>query len=80
MCLELLHLAGPDPGGSGDWVVYPIPKQKALAGTVGTTRETVARVFRSLLGESIIERRSRSFHIRDRERLESLALLAKEDD
>ena len=80
VCLELLHLAGPDPGGSGDWVVYPIPTQKALAGTVGTTRETVARVFRSLLGDSIIERRSRSFHIRDRERLESLALLAKEDD
>lgn len=78
--LELLHLAGPDPGGTGDWVVYPIPTQKALAGTVGTTRETVARVLRSLLGESIIERRSRSFHIRDRERLESLALLAKEED
>ena len=80
VCLELLHLAGPDPGGTGDWVVYPIPTQKALAGTVGTTRETVARVLRSLLGDRIIERRSRSFHIRDRSRLETLALLAKDDD
>ena len=80
VCLELLHLAGPDPGGTADWVVYPIPTQKALAGTVGTTRETVARVLRSLLGDSIIERRSRSFHIRDRGRLETLALLAKDDE
>ena len=80
VCLELLHLAGPDPAGTTDWVVYPIPTQKALAGNVGTTRETVARVLRSLLGDSIIERRSRSFHIRDRGRLESLALLAKDAD
>lgn len=78
VCLELLHLAGPDPAGGRRWVIYPTPTQKALAGSVGTTRETVARVLRSLLAEGVIERKARSFYIRDRSVLESMALQARD--
>lgn len=78
VCLELLHLAAPDPGGMRRWVVYPMPTQKTLAGNVGTTRETVARVLRSLLTDGVIERKGRSYYIRDRGTLESMALQARD--
>ena len=76
VCLELLRLAEPDPLRSQSWVVYPVPTQANLASTLGTTRETVARVISRLNSDGIVSRKAKSLYIRDRNRLEALALQA----
>jgi CRP/FNR family transcriptional regulator, cyclic AMP receptor protein len=78
VCVELLRLAEPDPGGSGGWVIYPVPTQAAVAGNIGSTRETVARMFRWLSSHGIIERKSKVLHIRDRRGLEERAMSLEE--
>jgi CRP/FNR family cyclic AMP-dependent transcriptional regulator len=75
VCLELLRLAQPDPLRTESWVVYPVPTKASLASMIGTTRETVARVISRLSSDGIVSRKSKSLYIRDRTRLESLALL-----
>ncbi len=74
VCLQLLRLAEPDPIVTTSWVVYPLPTQATLAGDAGTTRETVARVLGRLQAQGIVQRKGRSLYIRDRNRLESLAV------
>lgn len=79
VCLHLLRLADPDPIVPNSWVVYPLPTQATLAGDAGTTRETVARVLGRLSTQGIVQRKGRSLYIRDRERLESLAVREASD-
>lgn len=74
VCLHLLRLADPDPIVPQSWVVYPLPTQAVLAGDAGTTRETVARVLGRLSNQGIVQRKGRSLYIRDRDKLESLAV------
>lgn len=74
VCLELLRLSEPDPLRSQSWVVYPVPTQANLASSLGTTRETVARVISRLTSDGVVSRKSKSLYIRDRVRLEALAL------
>ena len=74
MCLEILRLAQPDPVMGHNWVVYPLPTQANIASRIGTTRETVARMISRLAAEGIVERKSKSLYIRDRDRLEALTL------
>lgn len=79
VCLQLLRLASPDPIVNGSWVVYPLPTQASLAGDAGTTRETVARVLGRLAAQGLVQRKGRSLYIRDRDRLESLAVREQGD-
>jgi CRP-like cAMP-binding protein len=74
--LELLRLSEPDPLRSQSWVVYPVPTQANLASSLGTTRETVARVISRLTSDGVVSRKAKSLYIRDRNRLEALALQA----
>ena len=74
VCLEILRLAQPDPVMGHNWVVYPLPTQANIASRIGTTRETVARMISRLAAEGIVERKSKSLYIRDRDRLEALTL------
>ena len=74
VCLELLRLAEPDPVVGRNWVVYPLPTQANIASRIGTTRETVARMISRLSADGIVERKSKSLYIRDRDRLEALTL------
>ncbi len=74
--LELLRLVEPAPLRSQSWVVYPVPTQANLASTLGTTRETVARVISRLTSDGVVSRKAKSLYIRDRNRLEALALQA----
>ena len=74
VCLEILRLAEPDPVAGRSWVVYPLPTQANIASRIGTTRETVARMISRLAAEGIVERKSKSLYIRDRDRLEALTL------
>ena len=79
VCLQLLRLASPDPISTGSWVVYPLPTQASLAGDAGTTRETVARVLGRLAAQGLVQRKGRSLYIRDRNRLESMAVREQGD-
>ena len=74
VCLELLRMAEPDPVAGRSWVVYPLPTQANIASRIGTTRETVARMISRLSADGIVERKSKSLYIRDRDRLEALTL------
>ena len=71
--LEIVRLATPDPVNTSHWWVKQLPTQNAIAAQVGTTRETVARVFGNLTQSGLIERKGRMLLIRDKGRLEILA-------
>ena len=68
----LLHLAAPDPSGSGQWTINPAPSHKEVAGWAGTTEEVVATALGSLMRSGLIRRRSLELQIFDRQRLEDL--------
>jgi CRP/FNR family transcriptional regulator, cyclic AMP receptor protein len=75
---ELQRLARPlgnDPNGAV--VVENLPTQETLAGRLGTTRETVARVLAQLARAGITERHGRRLTIR---RPVDLALLVGLDE
>ena len=74
---ELLRLAEPDPSGAGDWVIFPLPTQTALAASADTTRQTVARTIGRLSEDGHVTRKSKALYIHDRKRLESLILQVK---
>jgi CRP-like cAMP-binding protein len=74
VCLELLRLARPDPAQLHLFVIYPAPNQALIASGVGVSRETVARMFGALARQNIIERKAKTLYIRDREKLERLAM------
>lgn len=79
VCLQLLRLAEPDPVSADSWLVYPLPTQAVLAGDAGTTRETVARVLGRLTEQGLIHRKGRSLYIRDRQKLENMAVREHSD-
>ena len=70
VCMELLRLAKPDGADLRKLVVYPVSTQDAIARSVGITRRTVSRVFRSLIDDHKIERKNKTLLIVDREYLE----------
>ncbi len=69
---ELSKLIDEDPVRPGSWLIYPSPTQSAIAAKASTTRETVARVMSQLINAGIIERKSKTLYVRDRERLNLL--------
>jgi CRP-like cAMP-binding protein len=74
VCLELLRMARPDPAQMHLLIIYPTPNQALIASGVGVSRETVARMFGVLARQKIIERKAKTLYIRDREKLEKLAM------
>ena len=74
VCLQVLRLAEPDPVAADSWLLYPLLTQAVLAGDAGTTRETVARVLGRLTEKGLIHRKGRSLYIRDRQKLENMAV------
>ncbi|MGY9015262.1 MAG: Crp/Fnr family transcriptional regulator [Rhodospirillales bacterium] len=74
VCLELLRLAQYDQGIYDGWTVQPVPTQTSIAGMVGTTRRTVARVMHQLYSEGIVERKFKVLYICDKQHLENAAL------
>jgi len=66
--VELLRLAEED-GDTGNMFVRPLPTQRDIARRASTSRETVARVLGQLTRAEIVERKGRTLHIHDMERL-----------
>ena len=69
---ELSKLITEDPVRPNSWLIYPSPTQAAIAAKASTTRETVARVMGQLASAGILERKTKTLYVRDRERLNLL--------
>ena len=67
-------MARPDPAYLKNLVIYPVPTQTLIASGIGVSRETVARIFGRLARQKIIERKAKTLYIRDRDKLEELAM------
>jgi CRP/FNR family transcriptional regulator, cyclic AMP receptor protein len=77
ICGELVAHVEADPGNTRQHRIYPVPTQLELADRAGVTRQTVARVFAKLTAQSIIERRGKVLHVRQYEKLQSIASVGK---
>lgn len=69
---ELSKLISEDPVRPNSWLIYPSPTQSVIAARASTTRETVARVMSQLSSAGILERKTKTLYVRDRERLNLL--------
>lgn len=69
---ELAKLIVEDPVRPNSWLIYPSPTQATVAAKASTTRETVARVMSQLASAGILERKTKTLYVRDRERLNLL--------
>ncbi|MBM3518336.1 MAG: winged helix-turn-helix domain-containing protein [Alphaproteobacteria bacterium] len=61
-------------------MTHPMPTQIDIVSHAGTTRETVARVLAQMVEAGIVERRSKTVYIRDKERLDALADVVSPDN
>lgn len=66
---ELSKLISEDPVRPNSWLIYPSPTQATIAAKASTTRETVARVMSQLTSAGILERKTKTLYVRDRNRL-----------
>jgi CRP/FNR family transcriptional regulator, cyclic AMP receptor protein len=73
--VELLRISEPHPQGDGSWIIPTVPAHKELAAWAGTDQGEVASAIGALVREGIMERRNRSYLIKDQPRLRLLATL-----
>ena len=74
-CIELIRIAKVDPQLPGSYFIFQMPTHANFANIIGSSRETVSRIFGKLKEEHIITISKRSLCILNRERLERLAFL-----
>ena len=74
-CMELIRMAKADPNSPGSYLIFQMPTQANFANMIGSTRETVSRIFGKLKEEHIIMNSKHGLCIPSRERLEQRAFL-----
>ena len=74
-CIELIRIAKVDPQSPRSYLIFQMPTHANFANIIGSSRETVSRIFGKLKEEHIITISKRSLCILNRERLERLAFL-----
>jgi len=74
-CMELIRMAKPDPIKPGSYLIFHMPTQANFANMIGSSRETVSRIFGKLKEESVIINTKRGLCILNRKRLEKSAFL-----
>lgn len=74
-CMELIRMAKVDPQSPGSYLIFQMPTQANFANIIGSSRETVSRIFGKLKEEHIIIISKRGLCIPNRERLERRAFL-----
>ena len=74
-CIELIRIAKVDPQLPGSYLIFQMPTQANFANIIGSSRETVSRIFGKLKEEHIIIISKRGLCIPNRERLERRAFL-----
>ena len=70
---ELVRLAEPNPRGDGSWMIELVPNHSEIASWSGTEREEVGKAIGVLVRDDILERKHRSFLIKDHGKLRTLA-------
>ena len=73
VCIELMRMAKPDLTNPGSYVISEMPTQVNFASMVGSSRETISRIFGRLKEDVIITRSGREYSIPSRERLRQRA-------
>ena len=71
---ELLRISEPNTLGDGSWVIHNVPNHAEIAAWVGAKREVVADAIGRLARERVVERKHHNLFIKDRDRLQRLAL------
>ena len=74
-CIELIRMAKVDPQSPGSYLIFQMPTHANFANIIGSSRETVSRIFGKLKEEHIIIISKRGLCIPNRERLEKRAFL-----
>lgn len=69
---ELLRIAQPNTRGDGSWVIELAPAHTELASWAGTEKSEVANAIGGLVRDGILERKHKSFYIKDHARLRML--------
>jgi len=74
-CIELIRLAKPNPKRDGSYLILEMPTHANFANMIGSSRETVTRIFGKLKEESIIIDIKGGICILNRKKLEKNAFL-----
>ena len=74
-CMELIRLAKPDPNKPGSYFILQMPSHANFANMIGSSRETVTRIFGKLKEQSIIIDNKGGLCILNRQKLEKSAFL-----
>jgi CRP/FNR family cyclic AMP-dependent transcriptional regulator len=72
---ELLRIAEPNPQADGSWMIPKVPHHDDLAAWSGADKPDVAGAIGLLVREGVIERRNRSYLIKDHGKLRYLATM-----
>ena len=72
-CMELIRMSKSDPSKVGKHLILQMPTQANFANMIGSTRETVSRIFAKLRDESIIIKTKDGYVVPNRKKLEKRA-------
>ena len=72
-CMELIRMSKSDPSKVGNYLILQMPTQANFANMIGSTRETVSRIFAKLRDESIIIKTKDGYVVPNRKKLEKRA-------
>ena len=72
-CVELIRMLKPNKNNADNYVIENMPTQANFANMIGSTRETVSRIFSKLREDSIIIKTENGYIIPDRKNLEKKA-------
>ncbi len=69
---ELLRMAEPNPRGDGSWLIRAVPHHNEIASWSGTEKPEVAMAIGSLVRDGVLQRKHKTFVIKDHARLKLL--------
>ena len=69
---ELLRMAEPNPRGDGSWMIRTVPHHNEIASWSGTEKPDVALAIGSLVRDGILQRKHKTFVIKDHAKLRML--------
>ncbi len=72
-CMELIRMSKSHPSQSGKYIILQMPTQANFANMIGSSRETVSRIFTKLKEESILIKTNNGYVIPNRKNLERKA-------
>ena len=74
-CMELIRMSKTDPSIPNKYIIPQMPTQANFANMIGSSRETVSRIFTKLREDSIIIKKDKGYVVPNRKKLEKKAFL-----